>query len=133
MNINYIFFKRILIACLWLLVFYFLLYLILAVLSKPQEIEINFPTISGISYSPSIEQNISNSSASSNFDYKLIGYRAGTNRASVHVKKNNKTFVVQQGSLLENKYKLTSVNSEFAIFEYGGNTFQLSTNLNLDN
>ena len=34
---------------------------------------------------------------------------------------------------IENKYKLTTVNSEYATFEYNGNLFQLSTNLIVDN
>ena len=73
------------------------------------------------------------SSPSSNFDYKVVGFRAGSSRASVIVERNNQTFVVQQGALLENKYKLLSVNIEYATFEYNGNIFQLSTNLTVDN
>ena len=53
--------------------------------------------------------------------------------ASVIIERNNQTFVVQQGALLENKYKLFSVNSEYATFEYNGNIFQLSTKLTVDN
>ena len=58
-----------------------------------------------------------------------MGYRAGQTRSSVIVQKKNKSFVVQQGELLENKYKLIKVDDEFAIFEYSGQSYQLETNL----
>ena len=83
--------------------------------------------------SSSIEVNQIDSSPSSTFEYKVVGYRASSSRASVIVQRNNQTFVVQRGALLENKYKLLSVNSEYATFEYNGNLFQLSTNLIVDN
>jgi len=66
---------------------------------------------------------------SSEFDYKIVGYRAGGLRSSVIVERQNQSFVVQQGALLENKYKLISVGSDSAIFEYMGKRYQLSTNL----
>jgi len=95
---------------------------------------IEFSPINGSAqFSSSIEANKIESAPSSTFDYKLVGYRASSSRASVIVKKNNQTFVVQQGSLLENKYELTSVNNEYATFKHNGNFFQLSTNLIVDN
>ena len=66
---------------------------------------------------------------SSDFEYKVIGYRAGTSRASIIVKRNNQSFVVQQGELLENKYKLVSVDLDSAIFEYMGKKYELKTEL----
>jgi len=95
---------------------------------------INFSPIQGSAqFSSSIETNEIELSPSSTFDYKVIGYRASSSRASVILERNNQTFVVQQEALLENKYKLLSVNSEYATFEYNGNLFQLSTNLIVDN
>ena len=67
------------------------------------------------------------------FFIPFILLSTGPSRASVIVERNNQTFVVQQGALLENKYKLLSVNIEYATFEYNGNIFQLSTNLTVDN
>ena len=133
MNINFIFIKRSLIGLLTLLTGYTIFLLVTAILSKPQDIKLNFSSIANPSFKTSIKQNISEPSTSIGFDYKLIGYRAGKERGSVIVERNNQSFVVQQGSLLENKYKLISVNSKFAIFEFGGDIFQLSTNLKLDN
>ena len=104
--------------------------MILSFISRPDSININFsPIQASVQFSSTIETNQRKSSSLSTFDYKVIGYRAGSSRASVILKRNNQTFVVQQGTLLENKYKLLSVNSEYATFEDNGNLFQLSTNL----
>ena len=112
---------------------YVLYLLILSFISRPDSMNINFsPIQASTQFSSSIETNQIKLSSSSTFDYKVVGYRAGSSRASVILKKNNQTFVVQQGTLLENKYKLLSVNSEYATFEDNGSLFQLSTNLIAD-
>lgn len=133
MNINYIFIKRTIIASLMLLVCYFLFSLVPVIGEKPQNMELDFTPIVGSSFNTAIKKNISESSNTIEFTYKLIGFRAGDSRASVIVKRNNETFVVQQGDLLENKYKLNSVDSNVAIFSQNGKSYQLSTNLQLDN
>ena len=134
MNTNYILIKKVLIGLVVLLAGYVLYLLILSFISRPSEINIDFNSIQGSTqFSSSIDVNQIESTPSSTFDYKVVGFRAGTSRASVIVQKNNQTFVVQQGALLENKYKLTSVNNEYATFEYNGDLFQISTNLIVDN
>ena len=134
MNVNYILIKKTLIGLVALLAGYALYLLILSFVSRPSEINIDFNSIQGSTqFSSSIDVNQIESTPSSTFDYKVIGFRAGTSRTSVIVQKNNQTFVVQQGALLENKYKLASVDSEYATFEYNGNLFQISTNLIVDN
>jgi hypothetical protein len=134
MNINYIHIKKVLIGLMALFAGYVLYLLILSFISRPDSMNINFsPIKSSAQFSSSIETNQIKLSSSSTFDYEVIGYRAGSSRASVILKRNNQTFVVQQGTLLENKYKLLSVNSEYATFEDNGNFFQLSTNLIVDN
>ena len=134
MNVNYILIKKTLIGLVALLAGYALYLLILSFVSRPSEINIDFNSIQGSTqFSSSIDVNQIESTPSSTFDYKVVGFRAGSSRASVIVQKNNQTFVVQQGALLENKYKLATVNSEYATFEYNGNLFQLSTNLIVDN
>ena len=134
MNINYIHIKKVLIGLMALFAGYALYLLILSFLSRPDSMNINFsPIQASTQFSSSIETNQIKLSSSSTFDYEVIGYRAGSSRASVILKRNNQTFVVQQGTLLENKYKLLSVNSEYATFEDNGNLFQLSTNLIVDN
>ena len=134
MNINYIHIKKVLIALMALFAGYVLYLLIFSFISRPDSMNINFSPIQGSAqFSSSIETNEIELSPSSTFDYKVIGYRASSSRASVILERNNQTFVVQQEALLENKYKLLSVNSEYATFEYNGNLFQLSTNLIVDN
>tara|TARA_B100001540_G_C15307007_1_gene417503 strand:+ start:62 stop:466 length:405 start_codon:yes stop_codon:yes gene_type:complete len=134
MNINYFFIKKTLIGLVSILAGYVLYLLILSFVSRPDEMNIDFSPIEGSAQlSSSIEVSQLESSPSSNFDYKVVGFRASSSRASVIVKRNNQTFVVQQGALLENKYKLASVDSEYATFEYNGNIFQISTNLTVDN
>ena len=133
MKINYIHIKKVLIGLMILFAGYVLYLLILSFISRPDSMNINFsPIQSSAQFSSSIETNQIKLSSSSTFDYEVIGYRAGSSRASVILKRNNQTFVVQQGALLENKYKLLSVNSEYATFEDNGNFFQLSTNLIVD-
>jgi len=133
MKINYIHIKKVLIGLMALFAGYVLYLLILSFISRPDSMNINFsPIQASAQFSSSIETNQIKLSSSSTFDYEVIGYRAGSSRASVILKRNNQTFVVQQGTLLENKYKLLSVNSEYATFEDNGTLFQLSTNLIAD-
>jgi hypothetical protein len=133
MKINYIHIKKVLIGLMALFAGYVLYLLILSFISRPDSMNINFsPIQASAQFSSSIETNQIKLSSSSTFDYEVIGYRAGSSRASVILKRNNQTFVVQQGTLLENKYKLLSVNSEYATFEDNGSLFQLSTNLIAD-
>ena len=133
MKINFILVKKALITLLGAVAIYYLINLYLVLMSQPENIKNNF---SSISNSQSISENPGQSkqeSVSSSFNYKVIGYRAGDKRASVIVEKNNQTYVVQQGELLENTYKLESVNSKIAIFTQNGKSYQLSTDITINN
>jgi len=133
MKINFILVKKALIIMLGAVAMYYLINLYLVLMSQPENIKNNF---SSISNSQSISENLDQSiqeSVSSSFNYKVIGYRAGDKRASVIVEKNNQTYVVQQGELLENTYKLESVNSKIAIFTQNGKSYQLSTDITINN
>ena len=133
MKINFILIKKALITLLGAIAIYCLINLYLVLMSQPENIKNNF---SSISNSQSISENPGQSiqeSVSSSFNYKVIGYRAGDKRASVIVEKNNQTYVVQQGELLENTYKLESVNSKIAIFTQNGKSYQLSTDITINN
>ena len=133
MKVNFIFLKRFLIGILGLIALYYLATLTFFIFSKPSAIKNNFSIISSSQFKePVTDQNMSETSSSS-FDYKVVGYRAGQNRASVIVEKNNQTYVVQQGELLENTYKLESVNSKIAIFTQNGESYQLSTDIIINN
>ena len=134
MNINYLFIKKAFICLAALSSGYVLYLLILSFVSRPDEMNIDFSPINGSAqFSSSIEVSQIESRPSSNFEYKVVGFRASSSRASVIVERNNQTFVVQQGALLENKYKLLWVNSEYSTFEYNVNIFQLCTILTVDN
>ena len=133
MKINFILAKKALIIMLGAVAMYYLINLYLVLMSQPENIKNNF---SSISNSQSISENpgqLIQESVSSSFNYKVIGYRAGDKRASVIVEKNNQTYVVQQGELLENTYKLESVNSKIAIFTQNGKSYQLSTDITINN
>ena len=133
MKINFILVKKALITLLGAVAIYYLINLYLVLMSQPENIKNNF---SSISNSQSISENPRQSlqeTVSSSFNYKVIGYRAGDKRASVIVEKNNQTYVVQQGELLENTYKLESVNSKIAIFTQNGKSYQLSTDITINN
>ena len=133
MKINFILIKKALITLLGAVAIYYLINLYLVLMSQPENIKNNF---SSISNSQSISENpgqLIQESVSSSFNYKVIGYRAGDKRASVIVEKNNQTYVVQQGELLENTYKLESVNSKIAIFTQNGKSYQLSTDITINN
>tara|TARA_B110000090_G_scaffold64746_1_gene74144 strand:+ start:160 stop:561 length:402 start_codon:yes stop_codon:yes gene_type:complete len=133
MKINFILVKKALITLLGAVAIYYLINLYLVLMSQPEDIKNNF---SSISNSQSILENPRQSlqeTVSSSFNYKVIGYRAGDKRASVIVEKNNQTYVVQQGELLENTYKLESVNSKIAIFTQNGKSYQLSTDITINN
>ena len=133
MKINFILVKKALITLLGAVAIYYLINLYLVLMSQPENIKNNF---SSISNSQSISENpgqLIQESVSSSFNYKVIGYRAGEKRASVIVEKNNQTYVVQQGELLENTYKLESVNSKIAIFTQNGKSYQLSTDIIINN
>jgi type II secretory pathway component PulC len=133
MKVNFIFLKKFLIGILGLTALYYLATLTFLLISQPNPTQNNFSAISNSQYAESVtDQNMSETSSSS-FDYKVVGYRAGQNRASVIVEKNNQTYVVQQGELLEKRYKLISVNSEAAVFSLNGKNYSLSTHLQKDN
>ena len=72
-----------------------------------------------------------NTSADSNFNYELVGFRLGDMdlNSSVIVKRANQEFVLQKGDLLENKYLLTSVNKNNINFSYLGKDYQIENNL----
>ena len=75
--------------------------------------------------------------AECNFKDKIeenfIGHATSEHPKSREIFENNQTFVVQQGDLLNNRYKLLSVDAQFAIFDENGKRYQLSTNLKIDN
>ena len=51
------------------------------------------------------------------FSYTIVGYRAGKENSSVVLRKNNVDYVVQQGELIDNTYRLISVSTDEIVFD----------------
>lgn len=54
------------------------------------------------------------------FSYTIVGYRAGKKNSSVVLRKNNVDYVVQQGELIDNTYRLISVSTDEIVFDRSG-------------
>ena len=54
------------------------------------------------------------------FSYTIVGYRAGKENSSVVLRKNNVDYVVQQGELIDNTYRLISVSTDEIVFDRSG-------------
>ena len=108
------------------------IFTILQVFNKPDINEINIPNIADIELTSSIDtspQSDLNSNDNSNFNYQLIGYRAGETDYSVILKKGNKEFVVSSGDKLEGLYELVSVNEDEVIFRNQGKMYKIKNSV----
>ena len=63
------------------------------------------------------------------FDYKLIGYRAGSNNSSVILKKGNKEYVVSKGEKLEGVYELIEVSKDEVVFRKDKKLYKIENRL----
>ena len=108
-----------------------MIFTMLQVFNKPDIKQINIPNIKDIELTSSIDtsaQSVLNSN-NSNFDYQLIGYRAGETDYSVILKKGNKEFVVSSGDKLEGLYELVSVNEDEVIFNNQGKIYTIKNSV----
>ena len=108
------------------------IFTILQAFNKPDINEINIPNIKDIELTSSIDtspQSDLNSNDNSNFNYQLIGYRAGETDYSVILKKGNKEFVVSSGDKLEGLYELVSVNEDEVIFRNQGKMYKIKNSV----
>ena len=93
---------------------------------SPDIKSIEFKSLNNIKTVEAIfENNDSEQAQSSEFDYELVGYRAGKIDASVIVKKGNQEFVVAIGNMLEGQYELVEVNQDEITFRNGKNLYKL--------
>ena len=109
-----------------------IIFTILEVFNKPYINEINIPNIKDIELTSSIDtlpKSDQSSNDTSNFNYKLIGYRAGENDYSVILKKGNKEFVVSSGDKLEGLYELVSVSEDEVIFKNQGKIYTIKNSV----
>ena len=70
-------------------------------------------------YQNNINQNATQLS-DDEFSYTIVGYRAGKENSSVVLRKNNVDYVVQQGELIDNTYRLISVSTDEIVFDRSG-------------
>jgi len=109
-----------------------MIFTMLQVFKKPNINEINIPNIRDIELTTSIDTSPKpdlNSNDNSNFNYQLIGYRAGETDYSVILKKGNKEFVVSSGDKLEGLYELVSVNEDEVIFRNQGKMYKIKNSV----
>ena len=116
---NFIRFKQVIITILAIPVLYFLCLLFISFINKPVIKNINVPDMTDFEFKSNqndIRDNNNQIESPLTFDYKLIGYRAGSNNSSVILKKGNKEFVVAKGEKLEDVYELIEVTKDEVIF-----------------
>ena len=71
-------------------------------------------------------QNITNEPQliTNNFNYKLVGYRAGQNDSSIILKKGSNEFLVKIGENIDS-YTLESVSTDEVVFSLQGNLYKI--------
>jgi len=117
--------KNLLIAIYIIAIILFLL-LLNNFFKSPDIKSIEFKSLNNIKTVEVIDENTdSEKVVSSEFDYELVGYRAGKIDASVIVKKGNQEFVVAIGNMLEGQYELIEVNQDEITFRNGKNLYKL--------
>lgn len=116
---NFIRFKQVAIMILALPALYFICLLFLSFINKPVIKDINVPDMTNFEFKSNqndMSDNYNQVESSLTFDYKLIGYRAGSNNSSVILKKGNKEYVVSKGEKLEGVYELIEVSKDEVVF-----------------
>ena len=116
---NFIRFKQIAITILAIPALYFIFLLFLSFINKPVIKNINVPDMTNFEFKTNqndIRDNYNQIESPLTFDYKLIGYRAGSNNSSVILKKGNKEYVVSKGEKLEGVYELIEVSKDEVVF-----------------
>ena len=118
--------KKILLMTIYIIAILLFLLLLNNFFKSPDIKSIEFKSLNNIeTFEAIVENNDSVQVQSSEFDYELIGYRAGEIDASVIVKKGNQEFVVAIGNMLEGQYELVEVNQDEITFRNGKNLYKL--------
>ena len=115
--------KKIIFYCLNCFVLVALIYQLFLIFNAPR-----FQKTSPINVSATVNNNLnsnySNQTATQltndEFPYKVVGYRAGEKNSSVVLRKADVDYVVQQGDLIDNTYRLISVSKEEIVFDRAG-------------
>ena len=125
---NYILIKRVFFTILSIAVMYVLFLIANSYINRPFIADINITNIDEINISGSINQpdNIVPSTNNEiNFEYKLIGIRAGDSDSSVIVKKANKEYLVRLGESLDSNFELIEVLPNTAVFRNGQKMYRI--------
>ena len=113
------------------IVFYLLILLVTVLVFYQLYLIINAPKFkkySSINISSTVMNDFSQNNINQNatqlsddeFSYTIVGYRAGKENSSVVLRKNNVDYVVQQGELIDNTYRLISVSTDEIVFDRSG-------------
>jgi len=95
--------------------------------NSPDIKDIGTINISDITFSQPIKQpdTLVSNNEEVNFEYKLIGIRAGNNNSSVILKKGNKEYLVLLGESLNNNFELIEVQPNSAVFRNGQKIYSI--------
>ena len=115
--------KKIIFYCLVCSVLVALVYQLLLIVNAP-----TFNETSPINISATVNKNLNSNYSNQSttqltndeFPYKVVGYRAGEKNSSVVLRKADVDYVVQQGDLIENTYRLISVSKNEIVFDRAG-------------
>ena len=126
---NYILIKKVFFMLLLIAVVYVLFLLANTFINKPVIKDIGAIALDEINITKSINQpdnNLTSSNNGINFEYKLIGIRAGESDSSVIVKKANKEYLVKLGDSLDNNFELIEVLPNTAVFRNGNKIYRIN-------
>ena len=125
---NYIHLKRLFFSLLLIAVIYFLFLIANSFINKPAIKDIGTIDLDELNITKSINQpdnNLTSANNGINFEYKLIGIRAGESDSSVIVKKANKEYLVSLGESLDNNFELIQVLPNTAVFRNGQKMYRI--------
>ena len=126
---NYILIKKVFFMLLLIAVVYVLFLLANTFINKPVINDIGTIALDEINITKSINQpdnNLTSANNGINFEYKLIGIRAGESDSSVIVKKANKEYLVKLGDSLDNNFELIEVFPNTAVFRNGNKIYRIN-------
>ena len=126
---NYLLIKRLFFGLLLIAVIYFLFLITNSFINKPVIKDISPIDLDELNITKSINQpdnNLASANNGINFEYKLIGIRAGESDSSVIVKKANKEYLVKLGDSLDNNFELIEVLPNTAVFRNGNKIYRIN-------
>ena len=127
---NYLkYFKYILLVPLVIGVAFFSFSLLSSLLNEPEILivqKLNIQNEINKNKTQETNQNITNEpqSITNDFNYKLVGYRAGQNDSSIILKKGSNEFLVKIGEDIDS-YTLESVSTDEVVFSLQGNLYKI--------